>query len=112
MIRGTPATRLDPDDPLVGWALGVMARASGKKPALLPNLGGSLPNDVFADILGLPTLWIPHSYPACGQHAADEHMLKPVAREGLAIMTELLWALGEPDHPLRQTATTAGEVTP
>lgn len=112
VIRGTPATRLDPDDPLVGWALGMMARASGKKPALLPNLGGSLPNDVFADILGLPTLWIPHSYPACGQHAADEHMLKPVAREGLAIMTELLWALGEPDHPLRQTATTAGEVTP
>lgn len=29
------------------------------KPALLPNLGGSLPNDVFADTLGLPTLWIP-----------------------------------------------------
>jgi len=95
VLRGSPATRLDPSDPLVAWTLGVMVRASGKKPALLPNLGGSLPNDVFADILGLPTLWIPHSYPACGQHAVDEHMLKSIAREGLQIMTHLFWDLGE-----------------
>nr|WP_314420480.1 M20 family metallopeptidase [uncultured Erwinia sp.] len=95
VLRGSPATRLDPTDPLVGWALAVMAETSGKKPALLPNLGGSLPNDVFADILGLPTLWVPHSYPACGQHAVDEHMLKSIAREGLQMMTRLFWDLGE-----------------
>ncbi|MBP2171503.1 acetylornithine deacetylase/succinyl-diaminopimelate desuccinylase-like protein [Erwinia toletana] len=95
VIRGTPATRLNPTDPLVSWALEVMESTSGKKPALLPNLGGSLPNDVFSDILGLPTLWIPHSYPACGQHAVDEHMLKSIAREGLQMMTALLWDLGE-----------------
>jgi hypothetical protein len=72
-----------------------MSSISGKKPALLPNLGGSLPNDVFAKILGLPTLWVPHSYPSCGQHAVDEHMLKIIAREGLQMMTQLLWELGE-----------------
>lgn len=94
-IRGTPATRLDPTDPLVNWTLDVMRRCSGEQPALLPNLGGSLPNEVFADILGLPTLWLPHSYPACGQHAADEHLLISVAREGLQIMTRLFWQLGE-----------------
>lgn len=95
VLRGSPATRLDPRDPLVGWALDCLQQASGKKPALLPNLGGSLPNEVFADILGLPTLWVPHSYPACGQHGVNEHMLAPVAREGLLIMTRLLWDLGE-----------------
>jgi len=94
-VRGSPATRFDPTDPLVGWALDIMQLTTGKKPALLPNLGGSLPNDVFADILGLPTLWVPHSYPACGQHGVNEHMLISVAREGLAIMTHLLWDLGE-----------------
>ncbi|WJY14089.1 M20 family metallopeptidase [Pectobacteriaceae bacterium CE90] len=94
-VRGTPATRLDPTDPLVNWTLDIMRQSSDKKPALLPNLGGSLPNEVFADILGLPTLWIPHSYPACGQHAVDEHMLISVAREGLQIMTRLFWQLGE-----------------
>jgi len=95
LLRGSPATRLDPRSPLVGWALEAMRQVSGKKPALLPNLGGSLPNDVFAHILNLPTLWVPHSYPACGQHAVDEHMLQSIAREGLLMMTRLLWDLGE-----------------
>lgn len=94
-VRGTPATRFDPTDPLVEWVMQTMREMSPHLPALLPNLGGSLPNDVFADTLGLPTLWIPHSYPACGQHAADEHLPIALAREGLAIMTRLFWDLGE-----------------
>jgi hypothetical protein len=43
----------------------------------------------------MPTLWIPHSYPGCSQHAPDEHRLGSVAREGLAIMSGLFWDLGE-----------------
>ncbi|SBW06390.1 conserved hypothetical protein [uncultured Alphaproteobacteria bacterium] len=89
------ATRLDPENPWVTWALASIARTSGKKPALLPNLGGSLPNDAFADVLGLPTIWVPHSYPACSQHAPDEHLLGSVAREALGIMAGLYWDLGE-----------------
>ncbi|VEA68667.1 Uncharacterised protein [Serratia rubidaea] len=50
---------------------------------------------MFADILGLPTLWVPHSYPACGQHGVNEHLLQSVAREGLQIMTRLFWDLGD-----------------
>ena len=89
------ATRLDPDNPWVRFAMASIERSTGLAPALLPNLGGSLPNDVFADILGLPTVWVPHSYPACSQHAPDEHLLAPVAREALALMTGLFWDLGE-----------------
>jgi acetylornithine deacetylase/succinyl-diaminopimelate desuccinylase-like protein len=89
------ATRLDPDDPWVHWALDSMRRSTGKAPALLPNFGGSLPNDVFAELLGLPTLWVPHSYPACSQHAPDEHLLGSVAREGLQTMAGLFWDLAE-----------------
>lgn len=99
-LRGSPATRLDPQSPLVAWALESLAVSSGKKPALLPNLGGSLPNEDFSAILGLPTLWVPHSYPACGQHGVNEHMLKSVAREGLQIMTRLFWQLGEEGEAL------------
>ena len=95
------ATRLDPEDPWVGWAVGSIARTTGKRVALLPNLGGSLPNDVFADTLGLPTLWVPHSYAACGQHAPDEHMLGSIAREGLAVMAGLFWDLGEDGAAVR-----------
>jgi len=89
------ATRLDPDNAWVRFTLASLERTAGRKPVLLPNLGGSLPNDVFADILGLPTVWVPHSYPACSQHAPDEHLLLPVAREALGLMTGLFWDLGE-----------------
>ncbi|WP_210490845.1 M20 family metallopeptidase [Microvirga antarctica] len=88
------ATRLDPADPWVTWAAGSIARTTGKDPAILPNLGGTLPNDIFADVLGLPTIWVPHSYPGCQQHGPDEHLLAPLAREGLAIMAGLYWDLG------------------
>ncbi|MES2188551.1 MAG: M20 family metallopeptidase [Pseudomonadota bacterium] len=89
------ATRLDPDNPWVAWAQRSIEASTGKRPVTLPNLAGSLPNDVFADLLGLPTLWVPHSYPACAQHAPNEHLLASVAREGLQIMAGLYWDLGE-----------------
>ena len=89
------ATRLDPESPWVKWAVASIERTTGKKPAILPNLGGSLPNEVFADILGLPTVWIPHSYASCSQHAPNEHLLAPIAREALQIMAGVYWDLGE-----------------
>ncbi|MCX4172116.1 MULTISPECIES: M20 family metallopeptidase [Paraburkholderia] len=93
--RGASATRLNPDDPWVTWAIASLEQTTGKKTAVLPNLGGTLPNEVFADTLGLPTIWVPHSYPACSQHAPNEHLLGPVVREGLQIMAGLFWDLGE-----------------
>jgi len=88
------ATRLDPEHPWVARVAASIAATTGAPPAILPNLGGSLPNDCFADVLGLPTVWVPHSYPACSQHAPNEHMLASVAREGLAMMTGLFWDIG------------------
>lgn len=89
------ATRLDVDNPWVVWAQRSIEESTGQRPDVLPNLAGSLPNDVFADLLGLPTLWVPHSYPACAQHAPNEHLLAPLAREGLQIMAGLYWDLGD-----------------
>jgi acetylornithine deacetylase/succinyl-diaminopimelate desuccinylase-like protein len=90
-----PATRLDLANPWVDWAQRSIEASTGQRPDVLPNLAGSLPNDVFADLLGLPTLWVPHSYPACAQHAPNEHLLAPLAREGLQIMAGLYWDLGD-----------------
>jgi hypothetical protein len=89
------ASRTDPEDPWVRFALASLERTGSIAPALLPNLGGSLPNDAFTDGLGLPTIWIPHSYPACAQHAPDEHLLGPLARQGLRLMAGLFWDLGD-----------------
>jgi acetylornithine deacetylase/succinyl-diaminopimelate desuccinylase-like protein len=95
------ASRLDPADPWVSWVKDSIARTTGRAPTILPNLGGSLPNDIFADVLKLKTLWIPHSYAGCSQHAPNEHLLAPIAREGLGLMAGLFWDLGDPAlaHP-------------
>ena len=89
------ASRLDPDHPWVRWVARSVETTTGAPPAILPNLGGSLPNTIFSERLGLPTIWIPHSYPGCRQHAADEHLPIAIAREGLALMAGLYWDLGE-----------------
>jgi acetylornithine deacetylase/succinyl-diaminopimelate desuccinylase-like protein len=92
------ASRTDVDSPWVNWTAESIRKTTGKAPAILPNFGGSLPNDVFSEGLGLPTIWVPHSYPGCSQHAPDEHILLPVTEEALAIMAGLFWDLGEMPH--------------
>jgi acetylornithine deacetylase/succinyl-diaminopimelate desuccinylase-like protein len=89
------ASRTDFDSPWVNWTAESIRQTTGKAPAVLPNFGGSLPNDVFSDSLGLPTIWVPHSYPGCSQHAPDEHILLSVIEEALGIMAGLFWDLGE-----------------
>jgi hypothetical protein len=68
---------------------------------VLPNIGGGLPNHVFTDVLGLPTLWLPHSYPGCRQHGPDEHLLTSIPREGIALAAALF------DAVARKSASTA-----
>jgi acetylornithine deacetylase/succinyl-diaminopimelate desuccinylase-like protein len=96
---GMAATRLDPAHPWARWAVASIDATSGKPTAVLPNLGGSLPNDVFSEVLGLPTIWVPHSYASCSQHAPDEHILEATSREALRIMAGLFWDLGAPGTP-------------
>ncbi|MVO17285.1 M20 family metallopeptidase [Parasedimentitalea huanghaiensis] len=89
-----PATRLDPANPWVKYVEDSLTRTSGQKPHILPNLAGSLPNECFADILGLPTVWVPHSYLGCSQHAPNEHVLKAVCQDSLRLMAGLFWDIG------------------
>ncbi len=94
-----PATRLDPDHPWARWAVSSIERTTGEEVAVIPNLGGTLPNDAFATILGLPTIWVPHSYAGCNQHAPNEHVLASVMRDSLRVMAGLWWDLGAGDAP-------------
>ena len=68
---------------------------------VIPNASGGLPGDVFVDHLGVPLVWIPHSYNGCKQHGPDEHFLRPIGRQGIAAFAGLWWDLGEPDTPGR-----------
>ena len=58
-----------------------------------------MPNHVFTDQLGLPTIWIPHSYPSCSQHAPNEHVLVPTCRSALQIMAGVFADIAELGGP-------------
>jgi acetylornithine deacetylase/succinyl-diaminopimelate desuccinylase-like protein len=94
------ASRTGLESPWIARIADSIRMTTQKQPAVLPNFGGSLPNDVFSETLGLPTIWLPHSYPGCSQHAPDEHILVPVTEEALAIMAGLFWDFGEMPGPL------------
>ncbi len=97
------ATRTAPDHP---WALWVaksfettIGKSNAARPAIIPGTGGGIPNDVFQDILGLPTIWVPHSYAGCQQHAPDEHILISVSQSAAELMAGLYWDLGDGKTP-------------
>ncbi len=93
-VRQRRASRTDPANPWVAWAAASLERTMGRRPQMVPNQSGGLPNDVFED-MGLPTLWFPHSYSGSQQHGPNEHLLAGIAREGLGLMAGLFWDLGE-----------------
>lgn len=90
-----PASRTDPGHPWVRFAAESMARTLGRPVQVIPNDAGGLPGDVFADLLKVALIWIPHSYKGCRQHGPDEHLLATSAREGIGAMAGLFWDLGD-----------------
>jgi acetylornithine deacetylase/succinyl-diaminopimelate desuccinylase-like protein len=96
------ATRLSVKHPWVDFVSSSIKKTSNKDPHLVPNLAGSLPNDSFTEILGLPTIWIPHSYRGCSQHAPNEHVLKHVCLDALKVMAGLYFDIGESGRDLKR----------
>lgn len=89
------ATRTEPDHPWAAFVQHSLQRSSNAKPAIVPSMGGSICNDIFTDDLGIPAIWLPHSYAACSQHWPDEHILMPLSRNALEVMAGLYWDIGD-----------------
>lgn len=90
-----PAHRTDPGDSWVGRVVALL-EADAKGPVnVVPCSSGSDPGGLFAQALGLPVIWMPHSYAGCRQHGPDEHALGSLLRRGLLDMTGLFCRLGD-----------------
>ncbi len=90
------ATRLMPDHDWVRRVAGSVRRTTGRIRICCRTWPDRCPTNAFAEILGLPTICVPHSYRGCCQHAPDEHALQSLSRQALAIMAGLWWDLGTP----------------
>ena len=94
-----PASRTDPAHPWVRWTADSMQKTLGRPVQIIPNASGGLPGDVFVDHLGVPLVWVPHSYNGCGQHGPNEHLLIGIAREAIAAFAGIWWDFGEAGVP-------------
>jgi acetylornithine deacetylase/succinyl-diaminopimelate desuccinylase-like protein len=92
-------SRTDPDDPWVSWVAASLERTTGESPNIKPSSAGSNPSAMFRETLGVPVIWIPHSYSGCNQHGPNEHGLRSLFAEGLEAMAGLMWDLGDGTAP-------------
>lgn len=86
--------RTNPDHPWAIWLKGAVERVGEGKCGVVPCSGGSNVTGIIQSELGMPFSWLPMSYLACSQHAPNEHILKPLMREGLALITGVYWEMG------------------
>lgn len=86
--------RTNPDHPWASWLSATVERVGDQPCGVVPCSGGSNVTGIIASELGMPFSWLPMSYLACSQHAPNEHILKPLMREGLELITGVYWEMG------------------
>jgi acetylornithine deacetylase/succinyl-diaminopimelate desuccinylase-like protein len=89
------SSRTDPRHPWAQWMKAAVERNSNHQCGVLPNGGGSNMTYILQYLVGMPCAWFPLSYGGCSQHAPNEHILKPLMREGLRHVTGIYWDLGD-----------------
>lgn len=87
--------RTNPDHPWAAWLKNAVEEAGGEPCGVVPCSGGSNVTGIIQTELGIPFAWLPMSYLACSQHAPNEHILKPLMRRGLELITGVYWEMGE-----------------
>lgn len=88
------ATRLSPSHHGVHFVCDSIEKTMRKSPHSC-QIWEARCHDLFADVLGLPTIWIPHSYADCGQYRPDEHASLSVTRKVIMKMTGIFLDIGE-----------------
>ena len=98
-VSNYPPTRTPIDHPYVQTVFRAFQRMHAEgvledAPVIQPNLGGSLGNHVFTDILGIPTIWVPYAQPHNGQHGPDENIQIDHFISAIKMAAAALTALG------------------
>jgi len=67
-----PPSRTPVDHPFGRAVARAVERAWGRKPVIVPNLGGTIPDYLFTRVLGLPSIWVPYAPHDEANHAPNE----------------------------------------
>ncbi len=88
-------SRTDPGHPAIERLRRAVERAYGLAPYIEPAMGGSLPDYVFTDLLGVPSFIIPLANQDEANHGPNENMRIDLFQRGIAASAEILKALAE-----------------
>lgn len=88
-------SRTPPDRPEAQAVVRAVERAYGGEPLVVPALGGSLPDYVWTQILGVPSVVVPYANPDEDNHAPNENISLACFYNGIRCTVELLAELGK-----------------
>lgn len=74
-LRGAvPPSRTSADHPAVQAIAEALERSTGRKPVILPSLGGTLPDYIWTQLLQVPSVIVPYANYDQNNHAPNENM--------------------------------------
>jgi acetylornithine deacetylase/succinyl-diaminopimelate desuccinylase-like protein len=94
-LGGEAPARTDPDDPFVDLVVRTAEPVYGKPMQIVPMIGGSGPNHVFVETLGIPIVTAGVGYPGSGAHAPNENLRIDLYLKGARHIARILSAFGE-----------------
>jgi acetylornithine deacetylase/succinyl-diaminopimelate desuccinylase-like protein len=88
-------SRTPGDRPEAQAVIAAVARAYGEAPVVMPSLGGSLPDFVWTQVLGVPSVVVPYAPHDENNHAPNENIGVEDFDAGIRCTAEVLGALGK-----------------
>lgn len=88
-------SRTPVDHPYVQLVSEAIRHATNQEPIIFPSMGGSGPDYLFTNVLGLPSVWLPLSPHDSNNHAPNENIIMEDFFEGIKIGATIIDRMGE-----------------
>jgi acetylornithine deacetylase/succinyl-diaminopimelate desuccinylase-like protein len=93
--RTMEATRTRPDHPAVAVIAGAIKAYRGVEPAIYLATGGSLPNAVWPDVLGIAHIDVPYANADENNHSPNENLSLERFYDGIHVSAQVFQALAD-----------------
>lgn len=87
-------SRTPVDHPYVQLVSEAIRHATNQEPIVFPSMGGSGPDYLFTNVLGLPSVWLPLSPHDSNNHAPNENIKMEDFFEGIKIGATIIERMG------------------
>jgi acetylornithine deacetylase/succinyl-diaminopimelate desuccinylase-like protein len=94
-IKATPASRTPLDHPMVPLVKAAVTKGFGRAPLVVPSLGGTTPDYVFTQLLGLPSIVVPLAPYDENNHAPNESTKVSLYLAGIRTGLHLIEAMAK-----------------